>query len=94
MFNRQNFDPGFFRLKATVQDVDKREFTAEKTLVIGDRESLARETRLLAKNILESESLSRYSGWISYLSLLVDTYQQNDGEESERALSALLRLSW
>lgn len=83
---------GFYRIVASTQDLDTRLFEAEKIYYIGALERLTQDLENQSNNILSSEALARYHGWVRYLQYLASYYQKQDGEEEDRTLQALFRL--
>ena len=84
---------GFYRLAAEARDLDGRLFTAEKSLLVGEREDLMLALAGQVDALLADPGLSRYHGWISYLNYLTGYARERDGDEGERTLQACYRLS-
>ncbi len=84
---------GFYRLVATIIDVDKQEFTHEKICYYGMIKSLTIGLENQVKNIFADQDLNRYQGWIRYLQYLVSICQNQDGAEADQTLQALFRLN-
>jgi predicted peptidase len=89
---RASLPAGFYRIVAHTQDLDERRFEAEKIYYIGALEQLTQGLKNQSNNILSSEALARYKGWVRYLQYLASNYQKQDGEEADRTLQALFRL--
>ncbi len=83
---------GFYRISANAHDIDARKFEAEKIYYIGALDQLKQNLENYSTEILSSNAMSRYHGWVRYLQYLTSYYQKQDGEEADRTLQALFRL--
>jgi len=90
---RLDLPEGFYRVAATLEDLDGRRLDAEKIVAIGTFDPLTKSLEDRAESILAAPALSRYHGWIQYLRFLAKTYREREGAESDRALQALFRLA-
>lgn len=84
---------GFYRVVANIQDLDKQRFEAEKIYYLGALEKLRAGLVNQSNDIASSETLVRYQGWIRYLQYLSVYYEKREGEDADRTLHALFRLS-
>lgn len=84
---------GFYRVMASTQDLDKRQFDDEKIYYIGAPDILRNDLESQSNEIVSSEKLSQYHGWIRYLQYLSSYYQKREGDEADRTLQSLFRLS-
>ncbi|MDZ7288349.1 MAG: carbohydrate binding domain-containing protein [candidate division KSB1 bacterium] len=84
---------GFYRVVATTQDLDARRFEDEKIYYLGALVQLRQNLENQSNEIVFSESLAPYHGWIRYLQYLSSYYQKREGEEADRTLQALFRLA-
>ncbi|MCI0511997.1 carbohydrate binding domain-containing protein, partial [candidate division KSB1 bacterium] len=82
---------GFYRVVASMQDLDTRRFEAEKIFYIGTYSPLTQELENHSNAILNSTKLARYHGWMRYLQFLANYYQSQAGAEADRTLQALFR---
>lgn len=84
--------PGFYRVTASLKDLDGRVFDAEKTVYSGALPELKKNLENSASAVIDDASLEDYRGWIQYLCFLESFYSKQDGNESDRALQAAFRL--
>jgi pimeloyl-ACP methyl ester carboxylesterase len=84
--------PGFYRVTGRLNDLDGRIFEAEKTVFSGSLPALRKNLDDRAVASMDDPSLENYRGWIQYLRYLASYYRGREGDESDRALQAALRL--
>jgi poly(3-hydroxybutyrate) depolymerase len=89
---RASLPTGFYRIVASIQDLDARQFEAEKICYVGTLGQLRQDLENRSNEILSSFKQFRYHGWVRYLQYLTSYYQQQDGEEADRTLQAFFRL--
>jgi predicted esterase len=91
--SRNALPAGFYRFVASVSDLDKRRFEAERVCYFGSLEKLTGDLEQQVDTILTVSSLNRYKGWIKYLQFLVHSSQMQNGGTSDLTLQALFRLN-
>jgi dienelactone hydrolase len=84
--------PGFYRVIGRLNDLDGRTFEAEITVYSGVLLALEKDLAERADAVIADRSLDAFKGWIRYLRHLTSFYRSRDGEGSDRALQAELRL--
>ncbi|MBN1783103.1 hypothetical protein JW948_18350 [bacterium] len=85
-------DPGYYHIRAGIEDLDGTLFEAEKVFAAGDPAALRENVDQQLKSLLGSESLSRYHGWLKYLGYLAASYREREGDDADRTLGALYHL--
>ncbi len=84
---------GFYHIVAKTQDLDAKPLEAEKIYYIGTLQQLTENLKNQSNEILTSNKLDRYHGWLRYLQYLVSYYQKREGAEADRTLQTIYRLT-
>ncbi|MBN2091528.1 carbohydrate binding domain-containing protein [candidate division KSB1 bacterium] len=84
---------GFYHIVSKTQDLDAKHLEAEKIYYIGTLQQLTENLKNQSNEILTSNKLTRYHGWLRYLQYLVSYYQKREGAEADRTLQTIYRLT-